>query len=94
MKTIRITLEKDGAIATCTHIYRFTDAPEKTEWTGDRKPFSSVNGPLDFEDGINNLERNVAHQAAICGATYKIEDLGGEAERWLDYVHEPAWNKQ
>ena len=86
MKTIRITLEKDGATAICTHTYRFTDAPFKTEWIGNRKPFSAEDGPLDFHDGIYNLARNVAHQAALCGATYKIEDLGGEAEMWKDNI--------
>ena len=87
MKTIRITLVKEGAQATCTHRYHFDDFPEETTWAGNRAAFKSPQGlDMSFTASIDNLERNVAHQAALCGATYKIEDLGGESVMWLDNV--------
>ena len=91
MKTIRITLEKPGAQATCTHRYHFDDFPEDTTWAGNRAAFKSPEGgDMSFTDGVDNLERVVAHQAAICAATYKIEDLGGEAITWTDDVILPS----
>jgi hypothetical protein len=86
MKTIRITLVKEGAQATCTHRYHFDDFPEDTTWAGNREAFKANGRLLDFTDGILNLEEQVRHQSALCAATYKIEDLGGEALMWLDNV--------
>jgi len=86
MKEILITLKKGDAVAICRHFYHFTESPLKTVWKGDRTPFSKNGDLLDFWDGIGNLPRTVAHQAALCGAEFTIEDLGGEAQVWMDEV--------
>ena len=86
MKTIRITLVKEGAQATCTHRYHFKDWPIDTTWAGNREAFKADGRLLDFTDGTHNLEEQVRHQANLCGATYKIDDLGGEAATWIDDV--------
>lgn len=82
MKTLRITLVKQGAQATVTHRYRQTDWPYETTWAGNKDAFA-INGHVPgFMDGIEKLERTVAHQAALCSAEFTIEDLGGEAASW------------
>ena len=86
MKTIRITLTKEGAQATITHRYRNSDHPAQTTWAGNREAFKADGRVPSFTDGIDNLPRQVAHQAALCGATFTIEDLGGEAQEWRDNV--------
>lgn len=87
MKTIKITLEKEGAQATCTHLYRETSHPEETTWAGNRAAFPGTTGePISCFASLERLERVVSFQAKLCGATYKIEDLGGEATRWMDEV--------
>lgn len=87
MKTIRITLTKQGAQATCTHGYHFTNWPVETTWQGNRDAFKTPEGwRITCMDGIDNLQRQVAHQAALCGAKFTIEDLGGEALEWRDNV--------
>jgi hypothetical protein len=86
MKTIRITLTKEGAQATCTHIYHFTCEPQKTTWAGNRNAFMVDGRVPGFSDGIDKLERVVAFQAGLCNATYTIEDLGGEAQEWRDNI--------
>lgn len=82
MKTIRITLVKEGAQATVTHGYRQTDWPNETTWAGNKDAFAVHGRVPGFIDGIEKLERCVAHQAALCGAEFTIEDLGGEAATW------------
>ena len=80
MKTIRITLVKEGAQATITHLFRTHDFPDQTTWQGNREAFTAPDGRVPaFTAGIYNLERVVTHQANLCGATFTIEDLGGEA---------------
>jgi len=87
MKTIRITLRKEGASATCTHRYRNDDFPAETTWAGDAGAFKTPDGRRPgFKDGLSRLESTVAHQARLCGATFEIEDLGGEARTWTDRV--------
>lgn len=91
MKTIRIKLTKDAATVTCTHVFMETSFPSTTEWSGDRDPFRGPSGRLlSLTDGIDNLENTVAFQANLCGATYTIEDLGGEAYQWKDTVLPPS----
>lgn len=84
MKKIRITLKKGEAQATCLHSYREVSWPDKSEWSGERQHFQANGRLLDFTDGLDWLEAQVAHQAKLCGATATIEDLGGEAEFWSD----------
>ena len=79
MKTIRITLTKQDAQATCTHRYRYQDWPIETLWSGNRAAFMVDGRVPGFSGGLDNLERVVAYQANLCGAEYSIEDLGGEA---------------
>jgi hypothetical protein len=80
MKTIRITLSKEGARATCTHLYRNADWPDETIWCGDRKAFTTPDGTQpNFRDGLHQLEDTVAFQAGLCGTTHTIEDQGGLA---------------
>ena len=91
MKTISITLTKEGAQAVCTHRYRVQDWPDKIEWAGNRQAFSAADGILlNFIDDMGNLERQVAFQAGLCNATYTIEDLGGEAIFSHDIVRGPS----
>jgi hypothetical protein len=91
MKTIRITLVKEGARATCTHLYRNADWPDETTWCGDRKAFTTPDGTLpNFRDGLHQLEDTVAFQASLCGAAHTIEDLGGLAHGWGDEVVFPS----
>ncbi len=87
MKTIKITLEKEGAQATVTHVFHYDDFPLQTTWAGNKEAFQAPDGRVPaFRDGIENLPETVAFQANLCGATFKIEDLGGEAVRWMDHV--------
>lgn len=87
MKTIRITLEKPGAKAILHHVYRSDAGPAESRWSGDKAAFTSPRGRVPFfADGLDNLEATVAYQAALCGATYRIDDLGGETVRWIDTV--------
>jgi len=87
MKTVKITLNKEGAQAACTLQYHFTDWPEKVTWAGNRKAFVLKSGHLIHPTGpLEKLDGKVAFQASQCGATFKIEDLGGEAETWTDEV--------
>jgi hypothetical protein len=87
MKQIRITLRKGDAVAVCTHMYRTTDGPMESRWSGDREMFRLPHGSLPgCHASLERLERVVAYQARLAGATYAIEDLGGEAERWWDEV--------
>lgn len=88
MKKIKITLTKGNTTASCIHSYRRTDWPDHTEWKGDREPFARNGRLLDFSHGTEKLEETVAHQAALCGATFEMEDLGGEAMVWTDQVEE------
>ena len=89
MKKIQIKLIKGEAVASAIHHYRRDDGPDKTEWSGDRTPFLYQGRHLHFSGTIYYLERNVAHQAALVGAEYEIEDLGGEAFTWMDSVEPP-----
>ena len=90
MKTIRITLEKPGAKAILHHVYREPGFPAESRWTGDKEAFKSPSGRVPFfTDGLHKLEATVAHQAKLCGATYRIDDLGGEAQRWEDHLELP-----
>ena len=83
MKTIRITLTKDGAQAACTLQYIGTDSPRSATWSGNRDAFKLSGGMApDFGFPIESLPDVVAHQAAQSGATFTIEDLGGEAVTW------------
>jgi hypothetical protein len=88
MKTIRITLRRDGNTLVCTQEYRFTMSAEAVKWQGDREAFRSADGLLpDFKWlSLEWLEKGVAHQAGRRGATHEIEDLGGEARMWADNV--------
>jgi hypothetical protein len=83
MKTIRITLSKDGAQAACTMEYQLDHQPLHTTWSGNRDAFKLAGGQLpDFGFPIDSLPRVIAHQAAQSGATFTLEDLGGEAASW------------
>lgn len=83
MKTIKITLKKEGAQATCTHVYRTDAFPIQTIWSGNHEAFMMPSGRLiPCLDGIDNLPETVAFQANLCGATFKIEDLGGDLQVW------------
>ena len=87
MKTIRITVEKEGAQAVCINRYHWDDHPETSEWTGNRKAFMLTCGePVDFAFSLYDLPEDCAFQCAQCGATFQIEDLGGETEMWMDNV--------
>jgi hypothetical protein len=87
MKTIRITLVKDGAQAVCTNKYHFKNDPESSDWTGNHQAFTLRDGrPLDLSFSIDALDKVCAFQCAQCAATYTIEDLGGEAVFWTDHV--------
>lgn len=91
MKTIRITLTKEGAQATITHRYRVHYEPDETTWQGNREAFKTPEGwQVTCFDSIYNLERQVAHQANLCGATFTIEDLGGEFIFSHDIVRGPS----
>ena len=91
MKTIRITLVKEGVRATCTHLYRNADWPDETTWCGDRKAFTTPDGTQpNFRDGLHQLEDTVAFQAGLCGAAHTIEDLGGLAQAWSDETAFPS----
>lgn len=98
MRRIRVTLTKGDARAVATHHYRLTNGPQETEWSGDRSAFRSPAGnPMSFSDvleptetGLESLQRTVAHQAALCGADYQIEDLGGQAIDGIDQCIGPA----
>jgi len=83
MKTIKITLEKEGAQATVTHVFRTDDFPIQTTWAGNKDAFQAPDGRVpSFRDGVDNLPETVAFQAKLCGASFKIEDLGGELQVW------------
>jgi hypothetical protein len=87
MKTIRITLEKPGAKAILHHVFRTDNFPVESRWTGDKEAFTGPSGRVPhFTDVLDHLEATVAHQAALCGAQYEIEDLGGEVKFWMDIV--------
>ena len=91
MKTIRITLTKEGAQATCTHRYRDCSWPMDSTWAGNSEAFRLPSGRIPpLRASLLVLEPQVAHQAALCGATYTIEDLGGEAIFSHDIVRGPA----
>ena len=83
MKTIKITLEKEGAQATCIHVFRTDSSPIQTTWAGNKAAFQAPDGRVPaFWDVLDNLPETVAFQANLCGATFKIEDLGGEVQVW------------
>ena len=87
MKTIRITLTKEGVQATCTQRYRVNYWPDETTWQGNRLAFRFPDGTLiEHFGGFYNLPLVAAHFANLCGATYTIEDLGGEAQEWRDNI--------
>ena len=91
MKTLRITFTKDLARAVCLIRYRETSWPEDSAWEGDRKAFRLGNGSMIHpKASLELLEETVAHQARQCGASFEIEDLGGEVVRWTDEV---IWNE-
>jgi hypothetical protein len=80
MKKIRITFRKDGATATCLLSYRRDDWPAGVEWSGARDAFVMPSGRLiPCLDTVHHISATAAYQAALCGATCEIEDLGGEA---------------
>ena len=90
MKTIRVTFRKAEARAVCLLTYRETDFRHTLAWSGDKEPFL-VDGTLPLLGGaLHSLEQDAAHQAALCGATVTIEDLGGEAMEWTDEVLPPG----
>jgi hypothetical protein len=84
MKTIRITLTKDGAQAVCTLQYKVESGPLSITWLGNREAFKLTRGGLpDFTAfPIDSLPNVVAHQASQSAATFTIEDLDGEARTW------------
>jgi len=87
MKTIRITLRKEGATATCLLRYRNTDWPAEVKWSGDHQSFVMPSGRLvPCLDTLESIGATASHQAALCGATFEIEDLGGEARTSTDRV--------
>lgn len=87
MKTLRITFTKDHARAVCLIRYRETTWPEGSNWEGDRKAFRLCDGSMiDPRASLELLEEIVDHQARQCGASFEIEDLGGDAARWTDEV--------
>jgi len=91
MKTIRITLTKPGAQAACTQQYRVTEWPSDITWAGNRQAFSFPDGTvIEHFGGLDNLQRVAEHFANLCGATYEIEDLGGEAIFAHDIVRGPS----
>jgi len=85
MKTMRVTISGDGIRAVCTLQYRFTTSPE-SGWTGDRRSVVYEGMMPDFSFPLEHLESVVSHQAGLFGFTYRIEDLGGEAQIWIDRV--------
>jgi len=87
MKTIRVTIRKDGKQASCRLEYILTRSPAKQTWSGDRGEFRCHVGLLpNFGFPMEWLEEGVRHQAERRGATFEIEDLGGEATEWRDEV--------
>lgn len=79
MKVIRVILHKEGAEASLTLHFKDTGWPVKARWTGRRRAFRlSDGGVVDCMCGFHRLEETVAFQAAQCGATFLIRDLGGE----------------
>ncbi|MEI6676463.1 MAG: hypothetical protein WCO57_14935 [Verrucomicrobiota bacterium] len=87
MKTIRITLIKEGEMAVCTNNYYFTESTRSSVWTGNRKAFALINGSLpNLSCPLDQLHEVAAFQAAQSGASFTIEDLGGEAMMWTDEV--------
>ena len=83
MKTIRITLTKEGAQAACTLQYKLDHETADASWSGNVEAFKLRDGQLpDFDFPMHSLPRVIAHQAAQSGATFTIEDLGGEAAIW------------
>ena len=87
MKTLKVTLSKDGAQATCTLKYQSTDWPEEEAWLGNHKAFKISQGiMLSLANPLEDLEPSVKHISAKFGWTYHIEDLGGEAKMWTDNV--------
>lgn len=86
MKTFRVTLTKDGAQAACTLQYKLAHEAD-AYWSGNVAAFKLTDGQLpDFDFPIDSLPRVVAHQASQSGATFTIEDLGGEAVEWRDNI--------
>ena len=91
MKTIRITLVKEGAQAACTQQYRVTEWPSDISWAGNREAFRFPDGTvIEHFGGLDNLQRVAEHFARLCGATFTIEDLGGEALFALNPICGPA----
>ena len=91
MKSIRITLTKEGVQATCTQRYRVNYWPDETTWQGNRLAFRFPDGTLiEHFGGFYNLPLVAAHFANLCGATYTIEDLGGEFIFSHDIVRGPS----
>ena len=87
MKTLRITLTKPGATAICINTWHFDDFTLSSTWTGDRDAFRLSRGSLpDLRMSLDWIADTVAFQAAQSGATFTIEDLGGEAIPRLDNV--------
>lgn len=83
MKTIRITLTKDGAQATCTQLFKVTHWPAEISWAGNHEAFVFPDGSIiEHFGGLDNLQPVVEHFSRLCGATFTIEDLGGEAIIW------------
>lgn len=91
MKTIRITLTKEGAQAACTQQMKVTHWPADVSWAGNREAFRFPDGSLiDHFGGLDHLQTVAEHFAALCGAEFTIEDLGGEAIFARDIVRGPA----
>ena len=83
MKTIRITLTKEGAQVVCTQQFKVTHWPADVAWAGNREAFRFPDGTLiDHFGGLDTLPGVAEHFAKLCGATCHIEDLGGEAATW------------
>jgi len=97
MKILKITFRKEGHVTSCIIRYRTTDWPADIKWSGDHRAFVMPSGRLlPCIDTLESIGDTAAHQAGLCGATFEIEDLGGEATEWRDEVlfAEPAAARQ
>ena len=86
-QTIKVTLTKEGAQATCTLSYLYTRGPVNETWSGNHKAFKLSQGQqVSFVFLLEKVEEAVKHVSDKFGWTFHIEDLGGEAKQWTDEV--------
>jgi len=87
MKTIRATFKKGPHVMTCTLLYHYSDNPQTAKLDGKTEEFLLANHkPIQLFGPINRLESIAEFQAGQIGATFEIEDLGGDALEWMDDV--------